>query len=483
MKIKCLFFSVLVVFSCLWFGGCGNEKSDSTTYQIECVLTDNLLTAKESVNYYNDTETAINELKFNLFGNAFRKDAKYPAIDKAYQHACYYNGQSFGEMEIKGVYDKNTPLEFLICGEDQNILSVKLGKEIYPEESVEVVIEWQLTLAQVIARTGITPTTINLANFYPILCARNEGGYYECNYYSLGDPFFSDVADYTVKITLDENYVLASTGKLTNASSNGTTKTLEYNASCVRNFAIVLSKQFQSISTKWQGVEITYYYLHDKYPDQSLATSVQALEYFSNTFGKYPYETYSVVQTPFNEGGMEFATLVYISDSLDEKAHKEVIVHETAHQWWQSVVGNNEIEYGFLDEGLAEYSVVLFYENHSEYGFERKELVKQGENSYHSFATVFDKLFGKVNTAMVRPLKDFKGEYEYVNIAYIKGFLMHEYLRQQIGDELYFKSLKRYYETYAYKNATPDDLVGAFEKSGANSNGFFQSFFDGSAII
>ena len=36
---------------------------------------------------------------------------------------------------------------------------------------------------------------------------------------------------------------------------------------------------------------------------------------------------------------------------------------------------------------------------------------------------------------------------------------------------------------YKFLNATPDDLVGAFEKVGADSNGYFESFFNGKVII
>ena len=101
---------------------------------------------------------------------------------------------------------------------------------------------------------------------------------------------------------------------------------------------------------------------------------------------------------------MEHPALVMISDNLEQSAYLEVVAHETAHQWWQGVVGNNEIEYGFLDEGLAEYSVVLFYENYPEYNLKRQDLIESSENTYKIFCTVSDKVFGKVNTVMKRSL-------------------------------------------------------------------------------
>ena len=175
--------------------------------------------------------------------------------------------------------------------------------------------------------------------------------------------------------------------------------------------------------------------------------------------------------------------IVMISDTLSGLAYGEVIVHETAHQFWQSAVGNNEIEHSFLDEGLAEYSVVLFYENYSEYGYTRQNLIKASEQTYKVFCSVSDKLYNKVNTVMLRNLGEFPTEYEYVNIAYIKPCIMYDNLRTTVGDTRFFDGLKRYYNAYKYKIARPDDLVGAFEKIGADTNGFFQSFFEGKVII
>jgi aminopeptidase N len=178
---------------------------------------------------------------------------------------------------------------------------------------------------------------------------------------------------------------------------------------------------------------------------------------------------------------MEYSGLSIISGSLVETDY--VIAHETAHQWWQTTVGNNEIEYGFLDEGLAEYSVVLFFENYPEYDMKRESLIKSAEQTYRAYCSVYDKLFKKTDTRMLRSLKDFTSEYEYVNIAYVKSAIMYDNLRNTVGEETFFNSLKRYYEDYKFKNATPYDLTGSFEKTGVDVNGYFNSFFSGEVVI
>ena len=122
-------------------------------------------------------------LKFNIFGNAFRKDALFSPISNQYASRAYYDGYDYGNMEIIKVKQGDEDLPFEICGQDQNILAVTLKNDVFPDESVNIYIEYKLTLAKVKARTGITLNTINLGIFYPILCGVENNSFYECVYY------------------------------------------------------------------------------------------------------------------------------------------------------------------------------------------------------------------------------------------------------------------------------------------------------------
>ncbi len=481
MSFALAFILTFLAFACLG-SGC-KQYSNRTSYEINCTLDGYILNGEQTVKFFNDTENTFSELKFNLYANAFRKDAKYSPIGAQYTSRAYPNGFSYGEISINNTAVENQSADFRVEGVDQNILTIPLSKEIFPDECVSVTIDYTLNLANVIARTGYNADTINLANFYPVLCGIDQNGFYECVYYSDGDPYFSDCSDYVVSFSCEQKYTVASSGKLISArTENGKTKR-EYQLNNARSFALVLSEKFETITETKNGVEINYYFYKDDNPTKSFEYAKKSMEYFNKTFGEYPYPTYSVVQTKFIQGGMEFPSLVMISDNLEENAYGEVIVHETAHQWWQTCVGNNEIEHGFVDEGLAEYSVVLFYENHPEYGMTRAQMISSSEKTYKVFCSVYDKVLGSVNTSMIRSLDEFTGEYEYVNISYIKPCIMYDYLRTTIGDELFFKGLKKYFNSYCFKNVTPYEVVGVYEKLGADTNGFFESFYQGKVVI
>ncbi len=464
--------------------GCKENKENYSSYEIDCYLEGCELTGKEKVSFYNHSENAFNVLKFNLYPNAFRKNAKYAPFNKQYESQAYFNGLNYGEIEILSVKSGKQALEYKIEGLDQNILSVSLEQEVFPTETAIVEISFKTTLPTVIARMGVNDKTINLANFYPILCGIEDGAFYECVYYSTGDPFFSDVANYKVNLTCKDTYLVASSGKLNgNIKKYNGTKTATYCIDKARSFAFVLSENYCVANAKACGIDVFYYYYDDQEYLVSLETAIKSIEYFSKTFGDYPYKTYSVCQTPFIQGGMEYSGLTFISDDLERRAFNEVIVHETAHMWWMSKVGNNEVKHAFLDEGLTEYSVILFYENHPEFNLSRSALIESTEKTFKAFCSVYDKLFNGVNTNMLRSLDEFSSEYEYVNIAYVKPCIMLDTLRQSIGDERFFKGLKKYLELYSFKVATPYDLVGAFEKVGAKSNEYFESFYNGKVII
>ena len=462
--------------------GC-NSNQKLTEYKIDCTFSDNTLTGKQIVSFYNNTDIVFNELKFNLFGNAFREGAVYSPIADQHKTNSYPNGTSYGDMQISHVEVEGDDKDILVQGQDQNILVVELDREVFPNERVEVYIEYTLNLANVVARTGYNDHTVNLANFYPILCGIDQNGFYECVYYSIGDPYYSDTASYKVTFCCDNTYIVASSGIQVAKNNDNGLSIYEFQLDCARDFALVLSKDFNILQDDSTDVQVNYYYYQDKEPNKSMDFCVKAINLFAEKFGQFPYQSLAVVQTEFVQGGMEFPALVMISDDLEGVSYGEVIVHETAHQWWQSAVGCNEIEHGFLDEGLAEYSVVLFYENYSEYGYTRENLIKSSQDTYKVFCSVYDKVFKGVNTVMDRSLKDFINEYEYVNIAYIKPCIMFDELRKTIGEQKFFTALQRYYKEYKFKNATPDDMVGAFEKCGADTNGYFESFFNGKAII
>ena len=482
---KILCFALGLVCALSTFAGCDGcskkvELRGRYEMNVEYSPENAMLTGTTKVTFENCGAGEVSRLKFQLYPNAYRKDAVYKPVSKSYQSAAYYEGESYGEMVISSV---NGGKSWEVLGEDENILCVELERSLYPEERVVLDIGFMVKLAKVNHRTGITEHTVNLGNFFPILCGEKNGEFVECAYYEQGDPFFSDVAEFKVTLKVPKEYEVACTGETIGERTLESKKEHTMYLANARDFAMVLSKDFRVLTEEVNGKTVEYYYYNDKEAKESLATAVEAFSFFEKTFGEYPYPRYTLAQTGFCMGGMEYPALVMISDALAAEEKSRVIVHETAHQWWYAAVGSDQIENAWQDEGLAEYSTLLFFENYEKYGYTRDSMAQSALKEYRSYYDVYGSVLGRSDTRMTRHLREFLSEYEYKCLAYDKSLVMFDTLRKSVGDTAFLSALRKYYKNNLFGVATAGDLVAAFEKAGVDASGFFDSFLSGKAIL
>ena len=480
-KFIIILLAVCTVAATFTFTACGKKKTHASEYEIIASYDAEArtLTGTVGFTYYNNTDNEIGDLKFNLYGNAFREGAAFKPVSQSYTDSAFYAGASYGSMTVESV---ENCAGWNVGGEDENILTVTLISPVYPEQTVKVTINYTLTLAKVNHRTGVTKNTVNLGNFYPVLCAYTSAGFVECPYYSSGDPFVSECANYRVTLDLPPEYVAATSGKAGKESIVAERKKCSYTLENARDFAVVLSDKFSVESRVVGNTEIKYYYYDDASPVSSLTAATESIEYFNDTFGEYAYPTLSIVQTGFCYGGMEYPALTMISDKLDSAGYIYTIVHENAHQWWYAMVGSDQINCAWQDEGLAEYSSLLFFENHPTYSFTRTGIVGSATKAYRAYFSVYNQIFGEADTSMNRHLSTYESDYEYCNIAYNKGLVMFDMLRNSIGEDKFFSALREYFNSNIFRVASCDDLYASFLKHG-DLEGFFSSFIEGKIVI
>lgn len=490
-----LFLTALLFFVLLLctLSACGKDSlilrasKDATTYSINAIYNDDtkMLYGTQSVKYINDTGEDLTTLQLHLYPNAFREDATYKPVSQANEEKAYPNGFSPGSIEIKNVKVGGKAVSFEIGGVDKNILIIPLTNSLQPKSTVEFSLEFDEVIPNVRHRFGYTDKSVNLGNWYPIMCVYENGKYQTEPYSYNGDPFYSDIGNYIVEFTVDEKFVVAHTGELTKSTLQSGKKNYSICARAVRDFALSLSNLFNYKTCKEGKTTINYYYYGDKNPEKSLETSAKAVRTFNELYGDYPYSTLNVVETGFLHGGMEYPGIVYISDDIENyDDYSMVIIHEIAHQWWYGVVGDNEVVDAWIDEGLAEYSTALFYANNSEYGKDKSIIYRDTLNSYLLFLDVYNDIFGKVDTSMTRKLTEYSTEPEYTYMAYVKSVLMFHTLEDLVGTKKFISSLKYIYSKYAMKNITKEQFIESFE---ANCNipleQFFDSWLNGKIII
>lgn len=477
-KIAACAVGAALLMGTLGITACGGSHKKDSSYTIvaEYFPETRQLNAELTFCYANATENALDELKFELWANAYREGAKYSPVSELYESAAYYKGKSYGGMEIRSV---EGAAGYTVCGEDENILSAQLGSKLYPNETVELKISYTVTLAEINHRLGVGENTVNLANFYPVLCYY-ENGFKEYVYSCNGDPFVNECADYEVTLTVPEQYSAVYGGAGEEVAENGK-KSYHVIAENVRDTAFVLGKSFECLKTNADGVEVEYYYYGDAAPERSLNAAAESLTYFSETFGKYEYPRYTVVETDFPYGGMEFAGLSMISSDLRAAEIPLVVVHETAHQWWYAMVGSNQFECAWQDEGLAEYSAALFLGTHPDYGVTYQKFIDASLSAYRAYFAIYSQLGkGEADTSMNRALTAYSGDYEYRNIAYDKGVILFDSVRSVTGEKKFFSALSDYFRNNTGGIANYGDLVSCF---GRSAEGVFDSFTKGQCVI
>lgn len=482
----CIMAGALAAFAAAGLAACGKGGSKRDRYTIGAAYhaDTKTLTAEMKAEIANPLPMSTDEFKFQLWGNAFREGAKYAPVSALFANSAYYKGKSYGGMTVSAVDGAES---FEVCGEDENILSVKLKHAVGAGKKLTLTFKFEVALAEINHRLGVSECGVNLANFYPALCAVEDGKFAEHVYSSNGDPFVSRISDFDVTLTVPESYTLISGFTAeevkTEAAEEGV-KAYHVYEEGVRDVAFVLGENFECVTDTVGDREVAYYYTSaDTDPARTLKIAAESLAYYEEAFGGYDYPRYTVAMTGFVYGGMEFPALSMISSDLRQNEIPAVVAHETAHQWWYAMVGSDQYNCAWQDEGLAELSSALFLGDHQDYGTSYRDVITASEQSYRAFFSVYSQVQKEADTTMNRPLTAYSGDYEYRNIAYDKGLILFDRIREVMGERKFSNALKTYFKEYKGKIATSEDLVSCFEKHSGGIDDLFASFIEGRCVI
>lgn len=443
------------------------KPQQAPQYTINAVFDENdmIVRGEQRIYYENTSNQVMKNLYFHLYPNAFKNNNSAP-FEASDMVKAYPNGFDKGWIELMNVMEGGKGINYKIIGDGSTNLRVTPKIPVKPGTSIELTMDFEVKLPNSIGRMGYGENTVNIANWYPILSVFDKNGWNLDPYYSIGDPFYSDIGEYNVTMTIPDKYELATTGNILKVSSNDKKKTYKINASNVRDFTMILSEKFTIDRGNVDGTEVISYTIGGLKNEQALKYGMEALEIFNMVFGKYPYKQLSIVASDFFIGGMEYPNLVMISQSLyemkEDLALEYVIAHEVAHQWWYGIIGNNEVAEPWLDEALTEHATLMYFEEKYGAHIEEEIYEKMIKAQYKDFVKHG---YNKDDKGILRSLKEFDSSIEYSSIVYSKGAMFIKELRQEMGDEAFLKALREYFDTYKFKNATTKDFYNIMQKN------------------
>ena len=489
----------------------------------------------ETLTWLNTSAAEVSELRFHLYMNAFRNDRSTFLREGGVPDRLKDGGWGWIDvrrMQIAGGADLTKSIHFVHPdddnADDRTVASVPLPRPVKPGQSITLQIDFYTRLPHVVSRTGYHGDFYMAGQWFPKIGVLQPAGW-NCHQFHANSEFFADYGRYSVTLTTPSDYVVGATGVLESrrddAAANTTTRTFVQED--VHDFAWTASPRFLRIERTFDPArevsarELAAYAALEGIPEVDAALRpvrmillIQpehadqierhfralstGLKYFGLMYGAYPYRTITVVDPPFGggqAGGMEYPTLITAGTNWHEPEHtgnpEMVIVHEFGHQFWYGMVGNNEFEEAWLDEGINSYSTSKILDKvYGSWdlpvrpwglpvarwaGLPRIDWDQANRMAY---------LFLPKSDSIVRNAWEFYNGTSYGLNSYMHPALMLRTLERVLGEPVMARVMRTYQQRWRYRHpATPDFIAVVNEVSGRDMKPFFDQFLYGSNIL
>ncbi|HEU4673276.1 MAG TPA: hypothetical protein VFS32_10285 [Candidatus Limnocylindrales bacterium] len=249
---------------------------------------------------------------------------------------------------------------------------------------------------------------------------------------NFGDPFVTPTSpQVTVRISATRPLRYATSGRL--LSNDGGTKT--YRATNVRDFAVVASPDFRRTSGSVDGVRVIVFAKPGSPAASLLTWAKRALHAQAAKVGAYPYRTFTVAETAGGYG-MEAPASIWIPRGIESWRIPYLVEHETAHQWFYGIVGNDQAREPWTDEAAADFLA--------------RRILRERRASRCATAR------------LDRSIYDYSSGC-YYEVVYIQGGNLIDDVRQRIGATAFWKALRGYVAANRYGLAHERTLLDALD--------------------
>jgi len=436
-------------------------------YEIELQLdvkrTSATITGQQTVTYTNRTAVKLTEIVFRLYPNLESYGGK---MDVA--HIQVDGGAASSKLD-----------------DTRSIMTVTLPNALEPGQSTTLGMEFSIELQEgcdpLYAQFSYVDGVLALPNAYPVLSVYEEssGGWWKVTEHPQGDAVYSETAFYEVTLTAPEKLVIASSGSEVETVENGDgSRTYHIVAPLMRDFYLAASEKYYVVMGEQDGVTIRMYYYNDQEgASEAAAAGLQmtqdAVRIYNAAFGAYPFSELDVVETPTTAGGIEYpGVFVVAASTWDEELSffEFLIAHEAAHEWWYSLVGNDQTLDPWMDEALAQYAVAVYIRD------------LEGAEAYDAALEFYAEQYvayisnGGEDAVIGLPVSAYNGS-QYYYMVYEKGPLFYVALDDLYGYETVIRMLQVYFEEYRYEIAETDDMLASFEATlGQDLDSFFEEW-------
>ena len=408
----------------------------ASVYHIDLQISDDFrhLQGRQEVLYTNQENEPLEEIYFRLFPNLA-------------DGSTTISNLAINEVPIEPTYELR-----------QSAMRVPLAPALLPEKQVVVSMDFSIEVPQ--GEGGNYGTfafwddVLALAHFYPLIPVYDDEGWNIEIAPSIGDVIYADSSFYVVRITAPASLTLVASGLESERDVFGKLQTITAAAGPTRDFYIAASEHYVVTTQTLGEITVNSYAPADleEGSERTLEYALNSLHSFNDHFGPYPFTEFDLVRTTTSALGIEYPGIVALLAEMyeDPKAPllESVVAHEVGHQWFYSIIGNDQVDEPWLDEAMAQYATLVYYED------------VYGPAGADGFRGSLGRRAGRTDESEMPiglSVRDYSPA-QYSSIVYGRGPLFIEALAEEMGQEIFDDFLLDYYQTHQYGIATGESF-------------------------
>ncbi len=485
-------------------------------YSIDVRLDDRThqLRGHEELTYQNNSPQTLTFIWFHLWPNAYRDN------NTAFAREERRHGKRkflFAPASQRGSIDS---LSFVVNGQaaklefdpaNPDIAKLLLPQPLAPGAAATITTPFRVKLPGSFSRLGHVGQSYQVSQWYPKPAVLDRRGWHPIPYLSQGE-FFSEFGSFDVSITLPSNYTVGATGELQNPderarlaglaaataakkttqdfgtdnqfpASAPTTKTLRYVQDRVHDFAWFADKRFHVLQDTVRlpsGRTVqTMVLFTNREPVkwiEGLQNVNSAVRNYSRWVGEYPYSAATAVDGALTAGsGMEYPMVTVTEPNA--------IVHEVGHNWFYGILGSNERDFPWLDEGVNTYEQFRVESLTNPKAGVMSEVLPAALTKRLKLAELPGDAFNQLPFQALAahgeaqpvqgPTSAAYTNLNYGTTVYIKTAESLKYLAGYLGQDRFDAAMHLYYARWQFRHPYPEDLQAVFEESTGQKLGWF----------
>ncbi|MBC7553070.1 MAG: M1 family metallopeptidase [Taibaiella sp.] len=472
--------------------------------KIEVRLDDrnHFLHAHEEIIYTNNSPDTLQSIYLHIWPNAYKNDhtpfAKQLELNGT---TSFYYAKSAdrGYIDSLDFTVDGLGAEHFIAENTPDITRIDLRAPLLPGKSIKIETPFLVKLPKVFSRLGHTDQAYYISQWFPKPAVYDRLGWHPISFLDQGE-FYSEYGSYDVSITLPRNYIVMATGNcldekentwldslarllLPSDTSNNNeipasaleTKTVHFHEDNVHDFAWFADKRWvvrkDTVTSPGSGKVIAVWAAFWPSYSRIWAGATEDLRetvlHYGKWVGAYPYNTIKAVLGDMRAGGgMEYPTITVIDKSA-RTGFRTVVVHEAGHNWFYGLLGSNERDHAWMDEGLN-----TFYEKKT------TKALKQEKDIFTAVTRLNEDLFyyELAATHNDQPIEQTSAAFSKLNYGidvYYKTALLLNWLQQYMGEADFEKGMKYYFDTWHFKHPYPADFRECMQRNTTKPLGWF----------